>query len=738
MKTKDYIYQHPWLAKIIAFIIVFPTIFASLWAFFDPLDPFKIKFLEEFGIWGYFGLLIFSFLVSIIYVIFFIKKPQLTLPKIETKLHKDEDLEPKFFRKAGPLWIDFERGFIFRRDEVDEIINELNEESRHVVEGKPASGKSVLLKNIGFDLRKGTYKVFYIDCKFERKEDINNYIKEALKVDDAKTLIIIDNYHLKIDTCDYFLKQYRNQDMRKTKVLIGTRPIIGQSERRDLEIKGLKKTEITPESVSKNIINKYLKVHFQLNDKEIEDYPMIFNEYELDLWHLSWALEAFKLGEEVIDIQTIYKKIKKWIEEIEKEIDYAEDIFLSLSILNRFEIPIEKRFLTNKEYGLGIEKKKIDKLVYQNEIVPIPVTNSKERTALTLHHSSLAWLIYETYQNTKLGENFKDKFEISGDNDFEKGFLLRYLIHSDLLYYIDKILYDIDIGSLVFYSKDDLQTTYPDFKNLLERTINQYLSSHSLRTKIQNTIQYIINGDRDLTEINSYWNLYPIGLPTEFVIELNKELNFEILTRKINESVTTGDITATSRFFDMIQYPFLKRIIVQIDLRSLKSEIMMIDALSGCPYPEESDLYAFARCYGAIAHDNDTIGRDLLEIIKCILQKMDEYMEDYVEPGLSLENIIELIRVVVDEQALYGRNYAVIDNFLKSIKEIIEAKLNEVDLGLLGLDPFDESPEALEEMKGSIEDRIEGFKEEIRNLFEGWSEEFIKRTLARFDIPVAR
>ena len=734
METKDLTYQHPYLARIIAFLILFPAIFASLWAFFDPLDPFGIKFLEKVGIWGYIGLLALSFFISIIGIALLIKKPPRTLLKIETELRKDEDLEPQFFRRAGPSWIDFEKEYIFRREEIDEIIDKLDEEPRQVVEGGPASGKSVLLKHVGFDLKNSRYKVFYIDCRNEMEENIKTYLKEALHMDDAKTLIIIDDYHLEIDICDYFLRQYRNQGISETKVLIGTRPI---DKKRHSEIHNLNKTQITPESASQNIIGKFLREHLNLNDEKIENFSMIFREYERDLWYLSWALMTFKPGEAGIKPNDIYGVIKNSI--VQRK-DCAEDIFLPLSILNRFEIPMEKRILTSKEYGLGIAKKKIDDLIEKNEIVEKTVMGSEERSALTLHHSSLAELIHQTYQNTELGEDFKDRFNTSGDSDFEKGFLLHYLIHSDLLYYVD--------------------TTSLEFQDVFMGTIMQNISDDGLREKIKRAVQHNADSNKELERIELHLYGYLTTLPTDFVAQLVKELNLDRLARRINE---TSDGTRISSLFGTTQGPFLKKMIKQIDLENLRSKVSKdIFALSGIlgalantdkditrdfvrnklgiPYIKKlfadlkdgPDFLArnYGMCYGMIAFADDTLTNELLRIIKDRLkglpgEPLDE-MPDSSNPRLV--EIMNLIREAADEQNRFGRHDAVIDKLLDTVEETVIEEIHVAKRAFLDFSGGDvPESEALEEVRKGIE-------EELRGLFEDWNREFLERTLARFNI----
>lgn len=435
MKIRDYTFQHPLLARIIGFIVLFPTIFGSLWAFFDPLDPFGVKFLKDFGIWGYIVLLIVSFLISIIAVIFFIEKTRKTLPKIETELRKKEckkkKLSPEFFRRAGPYWVDFEEGNIYRRNEVGEIINKLKKEPQQAVIGEPASGKSVLLKYIGFDLKNSGYKVFYVDCKHELQENIATYLKEAVEIDSAKTLIIVDNYHRQIDNCEYFLKQYQNQGMRKTKVLIGSRPITNRSIETSL-FNEIDSIELEAIDLTEELIALFLnKVHNVTGETRVAKASRELERFKHNLWHLSYALKAYDINAESVSVEDIHLHINNWITAIgvgeDKPIN-AGDVFLPLCTFYRFEFPVEKKFLTKT---LGIEDAWINELVRLSEITEPDIEETGRRGKLVLPHSSLASLYFETYQSTDfpdLGDNVKDTIlDQLNTDDWEEGLFQLYL-----------------------------------------------------------------------------------------------------------------------------------------------------------------------------------------------------------------------------------------------------------------------------------------------------------------------
>jgi hypothetical protein len=729
MKIKDYSVRYPFLTRLIGFVVLFPTIFGSLWALLDPLDPFGIELLEKFGVWGYVSLLIVSFCISLIATGFFLKQPRKNIPKIDTVLRKGEckkkKLHPKFFRTVGPFWIDFERGYVFRRDEIDEIIGKLKKDPLQVVEGQPASGKSVLIKHIGHDLQRAGFQVFYLDCKYELEENLKVYFEEALEGDSAKILLIIDNYHLHIDLCENFLQRYRNFHMRKTKLLIASRPVTGHDKRRDLEIEHLSKSEISTGNIAQNIVCTYLKEGLRLPDDRIEEYSLIFREYEGDLWYLSWALKTFNPGEGGIDVQKIYEEVHRSI----REIEHAAEVFFPLAILNRFEIPVEKRFLTQEEYGLNIEEDKIDHLVHLNEIVQTQVRGSRKWTALSLYHSSLAALIYETYLNTELAEVLPEVPE-----NYEKSLLLQYLIHSDLMYYVD--------------------TVSIHFEDFFGEIIRENLSDERLKKKIVESIQYVISSDKPLEEIE----LYLYGFMPLWQKDFVRDLKLDQFVRRIQDS---GDIDRIASLFGTIQGPFLKVLLTHMDLHALTSEIkediFVTSALLGAVANTDrgfsrnlvhqlgkghisvlfddlgDEIQQMGHCYGLIAHADDTLTSQLLKIINTKLKAMSKLSDEDVDeipdqPGILLDEVLHFFHEVAEAQELMGRHHEVIEKLVDTVEETVIQGIHEAKWGFVENSGGDLS-ESL-----ALEHVVKGVREEMQGMFAGWNEGFQQRVISRFNL----
>ena len=212
---------------------------------------------------------------------------EMDLPRIEHVLRKGEVKKEEFFRKE-PLWIDFEKGCIVERKEVDEIIQKLRNDKIHLVLGKPASGKSVILKNIGFKLANENEKVYFIELKKLSDEEVKQYFG---KIPNLNAIFIVDDAHLKLSACEKLARDFRMKG--KGLLLIGSRETYGLKEHPMVasEFEYLRKNEM---------IHLFLRKK-QLSDSKIEAVAESLKEYKHDLWLLSWALKAYKPEKDTVE-----------------------------------------------------------------------------------------------------------------------------------------------------------------------------------------------------------------------------------------------------------------------------------------------------------------------------------------------------------------------------------------------------------------------------------------------------
>ncbi len=192
------------------------------------------------------------------------------IPTIQSTLRKGETFEGNFFKKE-PEWIDFEEGFIVERKEVDEIIKKLENDNIQLVLGEPASGKSVILKNIGFKLAKESKDVYIVELKKHSRDDVMRYFDDIPKIKDEKTVFIVDDAHLLPMACEKLVREFKNRKS-ESKLIIGsrqTREIRGEHLKESSEFKYLCKTYIHAEDVTEEMIKRFLKKRHSFNDERI-------------------------------------------------------------------------------------------------------------------------------------------------------------------------------------------------------------------------------------------------------------------------------------------------------------------------------------------------------------------------------------------------------------------------------------------------------------------------------------
>jgi len=325
-------------------------------------------------------------------------RTRVDLPIAEYILRKGESKKPGFFKRE-PEWVDFEEGYIVEHKNVDAIIHNLAQNPVQLILGAPASGKSVMLKNIAFKLAKQGWKVYFVELKKYSEEQIKAYLENALTVDNDKALIILDDAHLDLPKCEDLVRNFKLKNLR-TKLLIGLRTIEELQEEHPKEVSsfdGLAKTEIVSSDEAEKIIRLFLRRKYELGDTEMEKVARKFTRYEQDLWVLSWALDSYSVEKNEIRQSDIYKKVMKSITNMAvghgRTTINAEDALLPLSTFYRFEIVVERVFL---EEQLNIKGAVLDQLVAAGEIAS--TIEIGERETLRLDHSSIAELYFETYQ----------------------------------------------------------------------------------------------------------------------------------------------------------------------------------------------------------------------------------------------------------------------------------------------------------------------------------------------------
>lgn len=236
------------------------------------------------------------------------------IPSIQSVLRKGETTEGDFFKKE-PEWVDYEQGFIVERKEINEIIKKLEKDKIQLVLGAPASGKSIILKNVGFKLA-NQKKVYVVELKKHPQDEIKLFFDNIPKIDDDSPIFIIDDAHLNLSECERLIRIFKGKG--KGNLIIGSREteeIKKGDPTKSSEFEYLSKTatNIRAENVSEEMIRTFLKAKHNSSDEKIKSLSGNLNKFKKDLWNLSWALKAYKPDKNTVEEDTIYELIKERI-----------------------------------------------------------------------------------------------------------------------------------------------------------------------------------------------------------------------------------------------------------------------------------------------------------------------------------------------------------------------------------------------------------------------------------------
>ena len=531
---------------------------------------------------------------------------------IQSVLKKGETSKGDFFKKE-PDWVDFEQGYIIERREVDEIIEKLETEKIQLVLGDPASGKTVILKNIGFKLSNKKI-VYYVELKKHTRDGVKLFFENIPKIKNA--IFIIDDAHLYISDCERLIRDFRSSE--KGNLIIGSRKTKEITEERlkeSSEFEYLSKTSIRSEDVTEEMIKTFLKRLYHFDEDKIKTISRNLGRYKKDLWFLSWALKVYNPTTNLVKEDEISEKIKKIIRSIK-----AEYVFLPLSIFFKFEIPVEQKFL---ERQLGIKKETIEPLIGNCEVVK---TEEKGKSVmLSLNHSSLAELYFRAYQDyPSLGEEIKEKIlNKKNEKYLEYCFFHRYLTTTDprnaveivcflgrnnwnkkVRKLIKKLVEEKNIQKSIekgIYKEEDMGKIGRCISNIAK-------ANNEVALRLVDSVLSKIDKEEDIVSIGMC--IGEINLANEKVaLKLVKSINIEALSSKIDKEKDMEKIRWLIFFIPS------QKVALKLDLHALSSKI-----------DNEENIELIAACISNIAKANNEVALKLIESIniEALSSKIDK------------------------------------------------------------------------------------------------------------------
>jgi len=509
-----------------------------------------------------------------------------TIPKIESILQKGRSEKAKFFRASGPEWIDFEKGYITERPEVNEIIKEFQKKDLIVIKGSPASGKSVILRNIGYNLANQKKEVYVLELKKTLPDK-----KEILKL--YQGYLFIDDAHLKIEYIDDIV-----QNLSNVKILVSTRGIertfgptcpfkIVEYIRNATEIKG----HNSAHEIIQNFSKKEKKITEKIEDKLTKN----------NLWIMAWELESYKRSNG-IDESSVSKTVMNYMQEGLKGmgVEKAENVFLPLSVFYKY-VPLREEFFE----GLA-NYKDIERLIKLNEINTLKKDGFKY---LTLHHSEVAKLYLKAFQNLKgLGNEIKKKFDEDWLESLFHRYIQRFSEEVTSIIFLRLNFYEPQIvRNLIENNQDEIRKGIEAEKDLSE--IGKRIDALAQRNKkyagkLVSSLDFQMLKDK----IEKEQDVWKFGQCIQSITRVNKDagkklvssLDFQMLKDKIEKEQDIWKFGQCIQSITEINKEVAKKLVSILDLQMLKDKI-----------EKEHQLMIVGWCIRDITRANKDIGNKL-------------------------------------------------------------------------------------------------------------------------------
>lgn len=566
---------------------------------------------------------------------------RVSIPTVESNLWKD-DTHPdfqkgKFFRYPYPAWIDYDEGYVVERSEEIEKIESMMDKNKVVlVMGAPASGKSVILKNIGYKKKNEGWETYVIELKGTSSDRFSRYIDE-LKFLPEQSLLIVDDAHLQRTDFETFIDCFKKQTCDETRMLIGSRA----QQKGDYSYNWsdlLPNLEIEAVDATSRIICTFLAKIHSINEKEITKLyeEGIFDEFQDDLWCLAYALETYSHKQKGIDRHKILDKIHFMLTTLEtqdkRKIDEAT-ILPVLACFYRFEIAVDRHFF-NEQMGImpvsgqTIEDLKSIRVIQENNGL------------LSLFHSSIAKLYFEMFeQHHTYGRNIKQDYA-----NFDLDIFREYLDFNP-----QNIL---DIFSKLGFSGGKSEDAKKLFLTLGRE--DNLITMLKTNLEIEQNLEYLIN----LLMVPSLWGLAKLALgdqsptlkdeigndPKLMIVQFSNIMSYKYLFKDfIKNIIDKLNVQILSKIMQQDKLANISQFLSFLSFVDKEKSFTLLHQLMPQLKPiilNEKNPRNITLLFSAIQMIKPSLVSDLMnEIdIRIILKKLDEEL-DVRSIGLALFNL---------------------------------------------------------------------------------------------------
>lgn len=624
--------------------------------------------------------------------------------------------EPEYFRMRGPVDVDFANDMVYQRNEINLIINKLNSNNLHIIIGPPASGKTVLVRNICFKL-KNMYQIYWLDMTY-LEVDRTRVLLEVKRLNTKKSLLVIEDAYVSLEKLEILIKYIKN-NVKNLKLLITTikNPDIEQldyRENRFVELRELiSNSECLTEIFAKGIAKDLVQFYSARFNKNISKGSCNIGYFGDDLWYLSYFLKAwvdYGCVDEKLMLQKIYEDLINYNNRFGQG---STDIVLIISLITGNPAIVSKEnaiyfgdhFIPIDDYIL------IDKLDYDPIVISNLVNNGlikKDHDCYWCWHTSLSQLfikVSEKYPNLLNRINSKSRDVLGGSFDNETE-LLQFntnILHMYLRFrpeYANNIL---AIAANTFFGLfkifNDLESReliYSSLRNGSLEHINSIGYIVFNITMLENCENYSIYKEYIFKEILANLGPYviedkicgcnnPISLmqyifiinriDTDLSKSLVKSYGNKIINDSYSKDVKLDEIGIIIKQASQIGSELPEEILSNNTLFSDKFKCINLCSLNVFLI-SLNELQIYIRDYGQESSDHlriltiALINNNFDSILRCVVESVDKYELGVMDYILTTTNQISKIDPIKGEQIIESFGMDKINTFISSIKDL--------------------------------------------------------------------
>ena len=307
----------------------------------------------------------------------------------------------QWFRRTGPLAIDFDEGtFFYRRKKLAQLKSLVMNKRVAILEGYAATGKTVLALHLAYELC-GTpkTKVYYFDCDKERDFDKSRLLSDIRSV---KDVIIIENIHLAPDKFQQVYSAFK-YDKKRYFLFTYRSPLQLHLDSKSEDLTKVSPLHLEPFEDADGLIDEFLHSHSE-SPLSPELRQQIKDVSSNSLWLLAYALigyvETNGRGEPK---SWILDSVTKDLQDLENfSVDYPEAL-IAIAALYRDDLLMAEKYLVN---NLGFSTAILNDLARQGELVR--QETSTGHILYGLPHTALAKAYWECGNKYKLRRNIPE------------------------------------------------------------------------------------------------------------------------------------------------------------------------------------------------------------------------------------------------------------------------------------------------------------------------------------------